>query len=65
MAVVGICTRWWQAQCMRCGSTWGAYLYDPGEDEPYCYLCGIHAVVTEEGPDDPDGIMILVRFKGA
>lgn len=50
---------------MRCGSTWGAYLYDPGEDEPFCYLCGIHAVVTEEGPDDPDGIMILVRFKGA
>lgn len=55
MAIVVIATRWWQAQCLRCGFTWGPYVFDP-IDTPFCYLCGVDGMVIEE-----NGFMMTLR----
>lgn len=46
---------------MRCGATWGPFLHDP-LDEPFCYLCGVHAIVTEEG-SEPGAVTVLLRMQ--
>jgi hypothetical protein len=63
VAVIAICTQWWSTLCMRCGATWGVYLFDPG-DEPFCILCGVYAIVNQE---DSEEIQIILRTqdKGA
>jgi hypothetical protein len=64
MAVVAVFTRWWSTLCMRCGATWGIYLFDPGDEEPFCYLCGVNAIVNEESSEDVQ-ITLRMRDKGA